>query len=125
MLKIAIISIITVFLSLVLKQKSLEFSAVVTVCGGLLILLFVFDGLLELVSFYSSIGEKIGIENDIIKKALKIVSVGFLTEFVSDLASDFGNSVISSKIVFGGRVVICLIMLPVVKDLVLLLFSFY
>ena len=125
MIKIAIISLITIFLSLVLKQKSLEFSAIITVCGGVLILFLTFDYISELIGFYVSFGEEIGVESNVIKIALKLIGVGFLTEFISDLANDFGNSVVASKVVFGGRVVVCLIMLPVLKDLISLLSSFY
>ena len=125
MIKIVIISLITVFLSLILKQKSLEFSAVITVCGGVLILILTFDYVTELIGFYVSFGEAVSIESSVIKIALKLIGVGFLTEFISDLANDFGNSVVASKVVFGGRVVICLIMLPVLKDLISLLSSFY
>lgn len=125
MLKIIAISLITIFLSVTLKQKSPEFSLIISCCGGFLVFLVSFEYVSDLISFYTSLADKIGIDNDIIKIALKIVFIGILTEFVSEIASDFGNSVISSKVVFGGRVVICLIMLPVIKDLVSLLFSFY
>ncbi len=125
MLKIIIISMICVFLSVIIKQKSPEFSLVISCAGGVLILTLCFDYICEIISFYSSIGDSFLIDNDLLKVALKIIGVAILTEFVSELASDFGNNVISSKVVFGGRVVICLIMLPVVRDLVSLLFSFY
>ncbi len=124
MLKIIIIALITLFLSITIKQKSPEFSVVINVTGGLLILFFCFDYLSEVLSFYSSLGSSVNIDSNIIKIAFKIISVGFLTEFVSDLAVDFGNSSIASKVVFGGKVVICLITLPVVKELISLLFSF-
>lgn len=125
MIKIIFISVITIFLTLVLKPKSPEISAIVSVCGGLLILIICFDYISESFNFYISLSEKIGVDNSILKIAVKVISVGILTEFISDLANDFGNSVVSSKVVFGGRVVICVIMLPVVRELVLLLFSFY
>lgn len=124
MLKIIIIALITLFLSITIKQKLPEFSVVINVTGGLLILFFCFDYLSEVLSFYSSLGSSVNIDSNIIKIAFKIISVGFLTEFVSDLAVDFGNSSIASKVVFGGKVVICLITLPVVKELISLLFSF-
>lgn len=125
MQKIIIISVITVFLSLILKQKSPEFSLIASCVGGILILFLCFEYITEVLSFYTSISDRVGIDNNIMKVALKIVGIGILTEFVSELASDFGNSVIASKVVFGGRVVICLIMLPIIRDLVSLLFSFY
>lgn len=124
MLKIIILSLITVFLSIIIKQKSPEFSVVINVTGGLLILFFCFDYITEIISYYSSLGSNVNIDSSIIKLALKIVCVGFLTEFVSSLASDFGNTAIASKVVFGGKIVICVITLPIVKELVSLLFSF-
>ena len=125
MLKIIIISLICVFLSLIIKQKSPEFSLIISCAGGILILILCFDYISEIISFYSSVSGSVGIDNEIIKIALKVIGIAILTEFVSELASDFGNNVISSKVVFGGRVVICLIMLPIVRDLLSLLFSFY
>lgn len=125
MLKIAIFSLITVMFSIIIRQKSQEFSMIISVAGGLIILVYCFDKLSEVVDYYSSLSDSINIDSNIIKIALKIISVGFLTEFVSDIATDFGNSAIASKVVFGGKVVICLITLPIIKELVSLLFSFY
>ena len=125
MQKIITIALITIFLTLSIKQKSPEISLIISCCGGILILFIGFEYVSEIVSFYILLGDKFGIDNQIIKTALKIVLIGILTEFVSEMASDFGNGVIASKVIFGGRVVICFIMLPIIKDLVLLLFSFY
>ena len=125
MLKILSISLITVILFVILKQKTPELAMMVSVAGGVLILFFCFDYLSEILSYYSNLSSSIGIDSNIIKVALKIVCVGFLTEFISDLAIDFGNSAIASKIIFGGKVVICVVILPVVKELVSLLFFFY
>ena len=125
MFKIISISLITIVLFVVLKRNSPEFAMLVSVAGGMLILLFCFDYLTELISYYTSLSSSIGIDSEIIKIALKIVCVGFLSESISNLAIDFGNSAISSKIIFGGKVVICVIILPVIKELVSLLFYFY
>lgn len=125
MLKIIILALITIILSLIIKQKSPEFSLIINVCGGILILFICFDYLSEIISFYSGLSANINIDSNIIKLALKIISVGFLTEFISDLASDFGNNTIASKVIFGGKIVICLITLPIVRELVTLLLSFY
>lgn len=125
MLKIIIIALISLFLSVTIKSKLPEFSMMISVAGGVLILLFCFDYLSELLSYFSSLSSTVNIDSGIIKTALKVIFVGFLTEFVSDLANDFGNSSIASKVIFGGKVVICLITLPVVKELISLLFSFW
>lgn len=125
MLKIAIFSLITLFLSVIIRQKSQEFSMIINVVGGLAILMLCFDKVTEVIDYYSSLSSSVNIDSEIIKVALKIICIGFLTEFVADLANDFGNSSIASKVVFGGKVIICVITLPIIKELVSLLFSFY
>ena len=90
-----------------------------------MILVFCFDFLAEIISYYSNLSSLVNVEGDILKIVLKIISVGFIVEFMSDLAVDFGNTAIASKVIFGGKVVICLITLPVVKELISLLFSLY
>lgn len=125
MLKIAIFSLITILLSVVIKQKSQEFSMIINVVGGLIVVVFCFDKLAEIINYYSTVTSSVNIDSDIIKTALKIICVGFLTEFVSDLANDFGNTSMASKVVFGGKVIICVITLPIIKELFSLLFSFY
>lgn len=124
MLKIIIVSLITLFLSVIIKQKNPEISIVINVCGSLLIFIFSFEYLKEIFSFYVDISGDLGISDNIIKLAIKILGIGYLTEFVEGLACDFGNSVVASKVVFGGKVVICLLVLPVIRNLLFLLFSF-
>lgn len=125
MLKIIVIALITLILCVIIKQRSAEISMIVSIAGGLLILFLCFDYLLELIDYYSNLASLVNIDNSILKTSLKIIGVGFLTEFTSDLANDFGNSAIASKLIFCGKVVICVITLPVIKELVSLLFSFY
>ena len=124
MLKIIIVSLVTLFLSVIIKQKNPEISVVINVCGSLLIFIFSFEYLKEIFGFYMEISGSINVSENIIKLAIKILGIGYLTEFVSNLACDFGNTTIASKVIFGGKVVICLLVLPVIKSLLSLLFSF-
>lgn len=124
MLKIAIISLITLILSVIVKQKSPEMSMMINIVGGFVVLTSCFENLSTLINYYADLSSSVNVDSSVFKIALKVLSVGFITEFVSDLASDFGNSSIASKVVFGGKIAICVLTLPVVKELVLLLFSF-
>lgn len=125
MLKIVLISLISLFLSVVIKQKSSEFSMMINITAGLLIVMFCFEYLSEMISYLTDLSSSVNIDNSIIKIAFKIICISFLTEFSSSLAIDFGNTAIASKIVFGGKLIICILTLPIVKELVALLFSFY
>lgn len=124
MLKIIAISLITVILSSIIKSKNSEISTIINVCGGVLIFTSVYEILEELLSFFLLNTENLNIDFDIIKLAIKIIGVGYITEFTADIVEDFGNKLIASKVVFGGKVVVCGMTLPIIKKLFSLLFSF-
>ena len=55
---------------------------------------------------------------DITRSALKIVFVGYVFGFSSDIAAELGESGVASAITIGGRVEMMLISLPYVKDII-------
>jgi len=124
MIKIVAISIITVFLSSIVKQKNSEFATIINVCGGVLIFMSVYEMFEEIMNFFIASSDELLIDSSIIKLALKIIGVGYITEFTADIAEDFGNKNVSSKVVFGGKVIVCGMTLPIIKKLFSLLFSF-
>lgn len=123
-LKIIFIAIICIFISSSLKHYNVEFSNIISVCGGVLIFMLVCEELTSIVYFLLSIYEYSNFSNDIIKFLLKIIGIGYIVEFTADIAEDFGNKVIASKVLLGGKVVICGITIPVIKELLSMLFSF-
>lgn len=122
-LKIVIVALITIFLSSSLKSINSEISSMVSVCGGLIIFLLVVG---ELSNIILSLGEIVNLSNldsGVISLALKIIGVGYITEFASDVAEDFGNKTLSSKVILGGKIVICSMSLPIIKKLLTVLLS--
>ena len=124
MLKIISIALITVFLSAIIKNKSSEISLIVSICGGVLIFMLCFEMLENVVDFFIETSEKLVIDFDIIKLIIKVIGVGYITEFTADIVEDFGNKTIASKVILGGKLVVCGITLPIIRKLFLLLFSF-
>ena len=124
MLKIVAISLITVLLSSLIKNKNHEFSIIINICGGFLVFMCSFDMLKEVLDFFVKTGDDIMVDGEILKLAVKVIGVGYITEFTADIVEDFGNKVIASKVVFGGKVVVCGITLPIIKKLFVLLLSF-
>ena len=124
MLKIIAIALITVFLSSIIKNKNSELSLIVSICGGVLIFIECFEMLEDVVDFFMETSEKFVVDFDIIKLIIKVIGVGYITEFTADIVEDFGNKTIASKVVLGGKLVVCGITLPIIKKLFVLLFSF-
>ncbi len=115
--KIIGVAFITTFASILLKQTKPELSFAVIITGVLVILLFIVDALQNTLSAFSSIAAVTGIENGLLKVLIKIVGVGYLTEFGASVLQDFGSNSLSDKVTLGGKITIVLLSLPVIEGL--------
>lgn len=122
--KVIFIAIICIFLSSCLKQYNNEFANIVSCCGGILIFALVCDELANIVNFVLTLNNFVYFEADFLKLLIKIIGIGYICEFTADIAEDFGNKTISSKVLLGGKVIICGMTIPVIKELLSMLLSF-
>lgn len=117
-LKICIIGIAAAGLALILKQNKPEYALVVTVAASILILFIIADHLGEAVNVLLSLSEKTGISDDMLNSVLKIIGVGYITEFSAGICEDSGNKSIGDKISLGGKVLILVVALPVLSAVI-------
>lgn len=115
--KIIGVGICTIVVSIVLRQYKPELSVLVNICGGLVIFMLAIDGVSTLVSEFYSLENLTG-QIEIVKPIMKVLGVGYITEFTANLAEDSGNKSVASKIVLGGKVAICTLALPILKQLI-------
>lgn len=121
--KIIFIAIICIFSSALLKKYNNEVSLIISVCGGVLIFVLAVQQLTLVLNSLRDLYNATDLNFDFLKIIFKVLAVGYITEFVADIADDFGNSIISSKVIFGGKLVICVMTLPVIKELLEMLLS--
>ena len=95
--KIIGVAFVTAITAILLKSTKPELSFAVTVTGVIVILVFVADMLQNPVNIISTIASLTGIENGLIKILLKIVGVGYLTEFSAGILNDFGSNAVADK----------------------------
>ncbi len=115
--KIIGVAFVTAISSLLLKATKPELSFAVTVTGVIVILLFIIDGLQNTVTIFNKIAEMTGVENGLVKILVKIVGVGYLTEFGAGILKDFGSDAVADKVVLGGKITIVVLSLPVLEGL--------
>ena len=96
--KIIGVAFVTAISAILLKSTKPELSFAVTVTGVIVILMFVVDMLQNTVNILSTIASITGIENGLIKILLKIVGVGYLTEFSAGILNDFGSNAVADKV---------------------------
>ena len=122
--KIIGIAFITAICSLIVKATKPELSFAITTIGVVVIVLQIFNSIPQISNFFHQVNEISGIENNIVKLLLKIVAIGYVTEFSSDLLVDFGSASLADKVILAGKITIIVLSLPVFESLLKLIQGF-
>ena len=112
------IALLTTFAVLILKQNRPELAAIVSLSGGLIILLMFTQGLAGVITSLTQIVDRTGISSDIFTMLLRIIGIGYLTEFASGICDDAGNSNMAQKVTLAGKVLILIIAIPIINNLI-------
>lgn len=123
-IKIIGVAFVTAIAALLLKGTKPELSFAVTVTGVIVILLFILDSLQSTVGIFIQLNQLTGMENGLIKILVKIVGVGYLTEFAAGILNDFGSATVADKVVLGGKITIAILSLPVLEGLLQMIRGF-
>lgn len=118
------VAIVTAVAAILLKGSKPELSFAVTITGVIIILLFVVDSVRGVLEVFQAIADITGVENGLIKILLKIVGVGYVTEFGAGILNDFGSTAIADKVVLGGKLTIVLLSLPILQSLLQMIGKF-
>ena len=122
--KIIGVAFVTAITSVLLKSTKPELSFAVTVTGVIVILLFLVDALQNTLVIFATISQMTGIENGLLKILLKIVGVGYITEFGAGILNDFGCNAVADKVTLAGKITIVMLSLPVIESLLTLIQGF-
>lgn len=116
-LKIAAVGIITGFCSLTLKENKSNLSMVVGIAGSCVLMLMILDYFADIFSAITNLIDRAGISSSILKSVIKIVGIGYITEFSAGIVEDTGNNSVAEKIVIAGKVIILVVSLPIITSL--------
>lgn len=123
-IKIIGVAFVTAIAAVLLRGTKPELSFAVTVTGIIVLLLFIVDSMQNTFSVFTSIAEMTGVENGLVKTLLKIVGVGYLTEFGAGILNDFGSAAVADKVILGGKITIFLLSVPVIEGLLQMIKGF-
>ena len=122
--KILGIAFITAISAILLRSAKPELSFAVTVTGIIILILFILESMRSTFAIFHTITQLTGIDNGLVKLLLKIVGVGYLSEFSAGILQDFGTSAVADKVVLGGKITIVLLSMPVIESLLSLVRGF-
>lgn len=124
LIKIIGAAFLTAICSAILKSTKPELSFVVVITGMIIILLFILDMIKGSFTVLSEIATMTGLENGVIKILLKIVGVGYLTEFSAGVLNDFNAGSVADKVSLAGKITVMVMALPIISGLLTLLKQF-
>ena len=124
MIHIVSVGLVTAIAAMLLKSLKPDLAFAVTICGGIILLLCAVDLLKDTVSVFWEIADTTGLDASLIKLLLKMIGIGYLTEFSSQLISEFGSPSVADKVVLCGKIMILLLSVPIVKSLLELIHWF-
>lgn len=116
--KIIGVGLITAITVLIVKQVKPEVAVVIGMAGGIVMILMIADSLTSIVASFSSILQGSGLSGGVFSAVLKIIGVGYLTEFSANLCTDSGSSSIADKILLGGKIIILVIAMPIISNII-------
>ncbi len=112
---IALIGIVAVSL---LKTAKPEFAVFAVIATGVIMVITMLSALQDVVIAFDKIVEKSGIDEGIFSAVLKIIGIGYLTEYSASIATDAGCGSIAQKLQLGGKIVIFLMSISIISALV-------
>ena len=112
------LGIVGTLIVLIVKGSKSEMGFFVGVCAGIIMLVYILSSLNGVVKVFSDIVNKTGIDGGLFSGVLKVIGLGYVTEYSAGLCSDAGCSGIGSKILLGGKIAIFMVSLPVLEKLV-------
>ena len=113
--RIAAIGIITALCVLVLRENRSDIATLIGIIGGVIILLSLIDYFTQIFDFLKQLIDKAGIDGGVIKALVKIVGIGYVAEFSAGIVEESGSKALAEKIALGGKVIIFIMSIPIIK----------
>lgn len=117
-LKIIGLALVITMAVIVVKQFKPEMAVLVGVAGSLILFFYIVDLLEQVFGLFTMVLESTKIDAELFAVLLKIVGIGYLTEFGANICSDSGNSAVASKILLAGKLAIFVLAIPIIKNLI-------
>lgn len=116
--KIVAIAIVAAVAVLILRQYNNEMAVLVAIGSGVLILILVLDELFEVVYAFYNLAELTGINSGLFSVIIKIIGIGYLSEFGNSICVDANAKNLGDKLLLAGKVMILVTAMPVVLNLI-------
>ena len=115
--KVVGIALITCIACIVVKPVRADFAVFISIVGGVIILFYVISYLSGVFDIFGTVFQISGTNPSIYNIIFKIIGIGYLTEFTASICNDTGNTSLGDKVLLGGKIIILVIALPIVRSI--------
>ena len=112
---VSVVAVITSLLALTLAKTNPHTSLIISLCGGCIILIFVFGYISPVISLFNSMSALGDINSEYIKIALKAAGLGIVVSVCSAICVDAGQTAVATKLEIAGRIAILATATPVIN----------
>lgn len=115
---VLILALVTAVLALVLKEQKAELALAVSAAGGCVIFFVLVGGVSSFFDDMSGLFAKTGIDNTYLAIILKALGICYITQFVSDLCRDYGQTSLAGRVDLAGKCCILILSAPLMERLI-------
>lgn len=116
--KLVIIGILGSVVGMMLKKEQPQYSVLVVLSTGIAMLIIIVTSLQNVILSFNSVVVESGINTELFSGILKIIGVGYVTEYSASICEDLGSRTIGEKLQLAGKITIFLMSLPILLGLV-------
>lgn len=100
-----------------IKNTKSDYGVFLLLAVGTIILILVSDYLVNALTAFGDMSTKTGINNDLFSSIIKIIGIGYISEYSSSVCEDTGCSSIAKKIQLGAKVTIFVMSIPIITNI--------
>ncbi len=112
------VGIIGTIVVVVLRQVKPELAIFAGTCTGVVIILLITTSISELFVDVSDMTAGNAVSSGIMTYIIKIIGIGYLTEYASGISEDYGSKSIAKNIQLAGKVAIFMLAIPIISSII-------
>ncbi len=102
----------------VLRQDKGELHIFAVMACGIIILMIILNSLTDVITEFGLLVSKSGVDESLFAGVLKIIGIGYITEYSANICNDYNCSSIAMKLQLAGKVAIFFMAMPVLTSLI-------
>lgn len=118
LVKILGFGLVTCITCLIVRQVKPDIASVIAIAGGIIIVFMLVEYVAQIFNVFNIVVEKTGLSANLFNIVLKIIGIGYLTEFASSICVDTGCGSLADKILLAGKVIILAMSIPIITNII-------